>query len=222
MTWIGARYRFASTFSYRLPNFSSSYALSAPAPSPSTIKLAIIATAIRSSGDVEEGRRLFEKIRTAEVTVELPHRIAAFKGFIKRLKAKRQERGFESTFGIREYIVYSDPLGIYIDVAEDVTEKVSRVLRRIQYLGTSDSLCTCLESGIADPPTERCIKPFKERGEGIIFLLTDFTEEVSFENINPYSGSRMREEKHLRRIPYLFPLRITKKESNYTIYETLT
>ena len=221
MTWIGARYGFASTFSYRLPNFSSSYALSAPAPSPSTIKLAIIATAIRTSSDVEEGKHLFEKLRTVEVTAELPPKIAAFKSFIKRLKAKRGKRGFERTFGIREYVLYSDPLGIYINAPEDIAEKVSNVLKGIQYFGTSDSLCTCLESGVSEPPVERCIKPFKEQEEGLIFLLTDFTEEASFENVNPYSGVRLKEEEHLRRVPYLFPLRITKKESNYTIYETL-
>lgn len=154
--------------------------------------------------------------------MELPRKIVAFKSFIKRLKAKRQERGFESTFSIREYIIYSDPLCIYIDVPEDIIERVSTVLRRIQYIGTSDSLCTCLESSVVEPPMERCIKPFKEGKGGIIFLLTDFTEEVSFENINPYSDSRMMEDKHLKRVPYLFPLRITKKESNYTLYETLS
>jgi len=119
-------------------------------------------------------------------------------------------------------VIYSDPLGIYLNMPEEIAEKISGIMRRIQYFGTSDSLCTCLGSGFSKPPPERCIHPFKEGEEGLIFLLTDFTEGVSFGNVNPYSGSRMREEKHLRRIPYLFPLRITKKESNYTIYEALT
>jgi CRISPR-associated Cas5-like protein len=67
MVWVGAKYGFASTFSYRIPYFSSSYALSAPAPSPSTIKLALVASTINRTGNLEKGRRLFERIRNCRI-----------------------------------------------------------------------------------------------------------------------------------------------------------
>ncbi len=90
MVWIGAKYLFASAFSYRIPYFSSSYALSAPAPSPSTIKLAIVATAINRTGNIEKGKKLFEQLKLANIATELPEKIVLFKAFMKRLKQKRK------------------------------------------------------------------------------------------------------------------------------------
>jgi CRISPR-associated Cas5-like protein len=236
MVWIGAKYKFASTFSYRIPYFSSSYALSAPSPSPSTIKLALIATAINRTGNIEKGKMLFQQIRDAVVTVELPQRIVFFKAFMKRLKKKRKEEQlktpfgivsarFESTFGIREYILYDGFLIIYLNVSKDISEEVSHTLKNIQYLGTSDSTCFCFESGIMEPQLEHCIKLYDSQKDttlkdGIIFLLSDFTEKTTFEAINPFSSRKMKKE-DLTLKPYIFPLKVEKKDKNCTIYRRL-
>ncbi|RLI43963.1 type I-A CRISPR-associated protein Cas5, partial [Candidatus Bathyarchaeota archaeon] len=79
MVWVSGTYEFASTFSYRIPYFSSSYALTTLAPSPSTIKLAIVASIINRKGNIKDGKILFEGIRTAEVLMELPTKISVFK-----------------------------------------------------------------------------------------------------------------------------------------------
>ncbi|MBS7630103.1 CRISPR-associated protein Cas5 [Candidatus Bathyarchaeota archaeon] len=222
MPWIGAEYNFASTFSYRLPDFSSSYALSAPIPSPSTIKLALVSGIISRKGNIERGKQLFEQIRTVKVTTELPDRIATFKCFIKRLKKKRQGKGFEPTFGIREYIIYNGPLRIFLNVSNQVMDDVKDALKAVSYLGTSDSLCTCTEFNIREPLWNKCPQLYdSEHGkEGILFMLTEFTNEVAFENVNPYSEVRMIKGKHIVTKPYLFPIHIMTKESNYVIYET--
>lgn len=236
MVWIGAKYKFASTFSYRIPHFSSSYALSAPSPSPSTIKLAVIATAINRTGNIEKGKILFQQIRDTAVTVKLPERIAFFKVFMKRLKKKRKEeqlktpfgiitKRFESTFGIREYILYEGFLTIYLNVSKDISEEVSQTLKKIQYLGTSDSTCFCFESGAMEPQLEHCIKPYNSREDvtlnnGIIFLLSDFTEKTTFEAINPFSSRKMKKE-DITLKPYIFPLKVEKKDKNCTIYRRL-
>jgi len=236
MVWIGAKYKFASTFSYRIPYFSSSYALSAPSPSPSTIKLAIIATAINRTGDIEKGKMLFQHIRDTAVTVELPERIVFFKAFMKRLKNKRKEEQlktpfgiiterFESTFGIREYILYDGFLIIYLNVLKNIAEEISKTLKNIQYFGTSDSICFCFESGTREPPLERCIKPCHRQEEttlknGMIFLLSDFTEKTTFEAINPFSSKKMKKE-DLTLKPYVFPIKVEKKDKNCTIYRRL-
>lgn len=224
MVWIGAKYRFASTFSYRIPYFSSSYALSAPAPSPSTIKLALVASTINRTGDIEKGKKLFEKIHTANIAVELPVKIAIFKAFMKRLKKKRQGRGFEKTFGIREYILYEGDLGIHLDVSADIIEEVSQALQRVQYFGTSDSICSCIESIKTEPSQARIIKLCNQEEaleeKGVIFLLSDFTEKTSFEDVNPFSGTKMKKETITLK-PYLFPIQAVQKDKNCTIYERL-
>jgi CRISPR-associated Cas5-like protein len=224
MVWVGAKYKFASTFSYRIPYFSSSYALSAPAPSPSTIKLALVASTINRTGNVEKGKELFDKILTSKITIELPDRIVLFKAFMKRLKKKRQEQGFERTFGIREYILYEGILGVYLDTQKDNIEEVAEALKNVQYFGTSDSICLCVENGAAEPNFEHCIQLCSEKEEtpknGTVFLLTDFTDTASFESVNPFSGKKMKKGAIILK-PYLFPIKVVKKDRNCTVYQLM-
>lgn len=221
MVWIGAKYRFASTFSYRIPYFSSSYALSAPAPSPSTIKLALVASTINRTGDIERGKKLFEKILTSNVTVELPDRIVLFKAFMKRLKKKRQGEGFERTFGIREYVLYDGDLGIYLDIPKDAIEEISSVFKNVQYFGTSDSICLYIENALTEPTPKRCIMHIEQKEplheNGVVFLLSDFTATASFEDVNPFSGKKMKKGAIVLK-PYLFPIKAVKKDRNCTVY----
>lgn len=238
MVWTCAKYTFASTFSYRIPYFSSSYALSAPVPSPSTVKLALVSSVINRNGNVEAGKKLFEKIRCSMVTMELPEKMIMLKAFMKRLKQKRKghettiktsfgelvER-FEPTFGIREYVIYCGPLHIYVDAPDDSVQDVLKGFKLVQYFGSSDSLCTCLETNTSEPNWQKCIRPVDSGNEkfdtqGMVFLLTDFTEKVAFESVNPFSGKKLKKGELLQK-PYFFPLKIIKKEKNCTIYKCL-
>ncbi|MEM2099621.1 MAG: CRISPR-associated protein Cas5 [Candidatus Bathyarchaeia archaeon] len=236
MVWVSAKYLFASTFSYRIPYFSSSYALSAPAPSPSTIKLAIVATAINRTGNVAKGYKLFEQIKLANTTIELPEKIVLFKAFMKRLKQKRKGKeekiqtpwgtlteSFESTFGIREYILYNKPIAICIETPRETAEEVINILKNIQYFGTSDSLCTCLESNFTEPNISTCIKPVKGQANlsnGIVFLLSDFTEKATFASVNPFSEQKMKKGEIVLK-PHIFPIEVEKKDKNCTVYRRL-
>lgn len=86
MAWLRADYEFPSTFSYRMPDVSAQFAIGSPIPSPATVKLALVDTAIRWSGNVNEGRRIFDLVKTLNVCVVPPSRIVRFRAFIKRLK----------------------------------------------------------------------------------------------------------------------------------------
>ena len=159
-----------------------------PVPSPSTIKLALVASAINRDGNVETGKMLFEKIRDSAVTVELPEKLIAFKAFMKRLKQKRRGKEvtiktsfgelverFESTFGIREYIIYNSPLSIYIKISDESSaQEIMRYFKAIQYFGSSDSICTCLGTSLSDPDWQKCIRQANAESEkiqnkGVIF-----------------------------------------------------
>jgi CRISPR-associated Cas5-like protein len=219
MVWVKATYIFGSTFSYRIPNFSSSYAMVAPIPSPSTVRLALVATAIQKSGDVRTGIKLFEKIKATRVAIEPPERIAVFKSFIKRLKPKRSGKGFESTFGIREYAIYGGPLAIFLETTNKDKE-IMEFLKGIRYFGTSDSICTNIECTLCEPSWEKIPRLYSQKEkEGVIFLLTDFTDNVTFDFINPYSEISLKSGEHIIKQPYIFPLKVVEKKRNYTLYE---
>lgn len=225
MVWVSGTYEFASTFSYRIPYFSSSYALTTLAPSPSTIKLAIVASIINRKGNIKDGKILFEGIRTAEVLMELPTKISVFKVFLKRLKKKRQKQAFEQTFGIREYVIYDGPLKIYLNVPETMSKKTLEAMKYIRYFGTSDSTCTCIETRATQPSINKCVRSHlisnKEKINGMIFLLTDFTNTTTFEAVNPYVKKRLRKNVDIVLNPYIFPIKIQKKDKNTTIYSSL-
>jgi len=95
--WLGAEFEFGSLFSYRIPNFSPSFAISSPIPGPSAIKLALVSSAIEATGNIDYGKKMFDMIKTSEVLVELPEKVAVSRQLIKRRKqeliAKKMQKG---------------------------------------------------------------------------------------------------------------------------------
>lgn len=86
MVWLRADYEFPSTFSYRMPKVSGQFAIGSPIPSPATVKLALVDAAIRRDANVDEGRRIFDLVKTANVCAVPPPRMVCFRAVIKRLK----------------------------------------------------------------------------------------------------------------------------------------
>jgi CRISPR-associated Cas5-like protein len=222
MVWLRADYLFASAFSYRVPGFSTSYAASCPCPGPSAVKLALISTAISRSGKVSTGIQMFESLKDAKVTFKPPRRTAVYRCLIRRLKRERAGTRLERTFGIREYAHFEEPLTLYVDVPVKAVDDVSVALKQISYLGTSDSICTCIRSNLSEPDEKATARPMQDKDinmkSGIIFGMMDFGPSASFDSFSPYSESRVREGKEILRVPYLFPLKVVERGRNYAIY----
>lgn len=258
MTWIKAEYEFASLFTYRIPNLSPSFAFSSLIPGPSTVKLAMISTAIERNGNVGMGKEIFNTVKNSRILFELPEKISLSKALIKRLKqeviAKKMPPGekivgvcqvcgeqkdvwevdktlickgcasnkLTSTFGTREYVHFSGPLKIFIEISEK-GEKVKRVLKQIKYFGTSDSLVLCREVTESPPEEKICAKPLGKLEElesqrlPIIPLL-DFKPGIEFEDINPYEKTG---RAPFETIPYVFPVKHEKEGNNWVIYSRI-
>jgi CRISPR-associated Cas5-like protein len=189
MVWVKAEYEFGSLFSYRIPDYPSpSYALSSPLPGPSTIKLAIVATAIETSGKVDVGEKIFEILKGAEIKIKIPEKIALSNMLIKRLKKKKEKMELESTFGIRGYVHLSEPLIIYIAV--DNKDSIKESLKKIRYFGTSDSLVYCKNDVTEEEPPANCIEPLKTlekvQRNVLVMPVKDLKTDSRFENVNPY------------------------------------
>jgi hypothetical protein len=98
-------------------------------------------------------------------------------------------------------------------------------LKAIQYLGSSDSICSCVKNGYLEPNWSYCPQPYEnlisrqQSIEGIPFMLTDFTDAVTFDRVNPYSGKKLEEDKHMTLKTYIFPLKILIEENNCILYE---
>lgn len=233
MEWLRAEIEFASAFSYRMPGTSSQFGIPCLLPGPSTVKLALVSTAISYYGSLLKGKKIFEIVRNAEVRFLIPEKIAVFTPLIKRLKAKKEGGGFETTYGTRGYVLFSQPLILYIGMpnicSNDCLEEVSKVLRVLRRLGTSDSLLSVLKVSNDAPENDfSVIGPVSKISEtsrgGILQIVDDFHEEATFEQINIYETSipKREKEKALVRKYYIIPVKTVKKGGNWILYSRIT
>jgi len=226
MEWLRAEIEFSSTFSYRMPDTSSQFALPCLLPGPSTVKLGLVATAILHSKEVREGRKIFELVKHANIRFLIPEKVVVFNPLIKRLKAKKEGSGFEATYGIRGYVMYSSPLILYFGIPQACgrdLQKISEILWLLRRLGTSDSLLTVLKVVLEAPPDSSLIvrpleRIFQMEVGGIIQRVKDISSDAKFEDVNIYGKSR---KGALIERFYILPLRIIKEGGNWAVYERM-
>jgi len=226
MQWVKLELHFPSFFSYRRPDYSSQYALSVPLPAPSTIKLGAVATAIKTTGSVAEGKRVFYSMRDAEIRVIPPRQIAINSVLIKRFKKKKNPtefESFESTFGVREYAFTSEDINLFIGCKD--TDKVISYLKMLRYVGSGDSIVYVKNIKYIEKPPENSIKPISNREFAeltdslencVVYPVKDLSKSAKFEHINPYeskSSKKVFEQKY-----YLIKAKV-KKGKNWKILE---
>jgi len=225
-TWLRADYEFPSTFSYRMPDVSAQFAIGSPVPSPAAVKLALVDTAIRWSGDVKKGRRIFDLIKTAKVCVVPPPRMVRFRAFIKRLKPPHSSAGpgaptVEST-GVRDYFLLDGHLSVFIEVPQSDAGYIARLLQRIRRFGTSDSICWC--SAVREEAPNQTLCPQRFSGSpptrgGLVVRLSDLTVKSQFDEFNPFAGNVRRA--NLEKELYVLPLRIRRSGETWALLEIL-
>lgn len=229
-------------FSYRMPGFSSQYALSSLFPAPSTIKLAIVATAVDYRG-IDIAREVFEGIKNAKVGVIPPKKIITVNVLVRRLKAikdfhskvlpsnlKLLREGkigffstFERTYGIRGYVQFSEAIKIIIDNLRN--ENLIRSLAtKIGKLGSYDSIVFCRETVLSKDVSivwaKEEIRDLEE-GRYIILPVKDLRSNISFDDINPFSQiSKKKKEKVMKKAYYLVPIRKKISGKNWSVVIT--
>jgi hypothetical protein len=224
MIWLRADYEFPSTFSYRMPDVSAQFAIGSPIPSPATVKLALVDTAIRWSGNVSEGRRIFDLVKSLKVCVVPPPRVVRFRAFIKRLKPPHSSAGpgaptVEST-GVRDYFLLDGPLSVYMKVPQAHADETRRLLLRIRRFGTSDSLCWCagvseeLPNDLLCPQRLRDLTPIQY---GLVVRLADLIEDSQFDGFNPFGGDAR--QANLDKQVYVLPLTVKRSGETWAILE---
>lgn len=226
MVWLRADYEFPSTFSYRMPDVSAQFAIGSPIPASATVKLALVDTAIRWSGNVNEGRRIFDIVKTLRVCVIPPRRVVRFRAFVKRLKPPHSTQGpgastVEST-GVRDYFLLEEPLSVFIEVPAPYAPEIEQLLRRIRRFGTSDSACWCVEICRKEPPQELCPQAFNQVSPtraGLVVRLSDLTADSEFDGFNPFGGDSRRA--NLDKQVYVLPLTVKRSGETWAILERI-
>ena len=216
MAWIKATLEFGSFFSYRIPDFSSQYALSSLLPSPSTVKLGLVSTAICYKG-IDFGKKIFELIKEKEIGFLIKGKIVVNNFLIKRLKAKKVGKGLEVTFGVRGYVFYEYPLEIWID---EEKEELIETTKRLRYLGTSDSLCFVVNiEKVKEKPNEIIFakKALDENlSNSLIIPAKDLSKDDTFGKVNIYIKNKSLPK--LEKKFFQIPIKSISSSKNWTVY----
>ncbi|MGB9714984.1 MAG: hypothetical protein ACPL1G_01010 [Thermodesulfovibrionales bacterium] len=225
MAWISAELHFASLYSYRMPNLSPGYALTSLIPSPAALRLALVDSAIKSTGKVSYGEEVFEIVKSSPLEIEPPEKVVVLKFFIKRLKpSKSKEKSFEESFGVREYCHFWGPLRIYLEISEreDEIANLFRILRR---LGTTDSIVrgiaqiedkepifnsTCKETNVLKLEVSNLARR-------PIATLNELKKDAQFSQVNPYARGK-RGNPYIQKI-FVLPLIEERQGENWVLYK---
>ncbi len=226
MVWLRADYEFASTFSYRMPRASAQFGVGVPIPSPATIKLALVDTAIKRSGSIDQGRQIFDIVKTLQVFAVPPPRISRFRVFMRRLKPPHSSRGrkaaTEPSTGVRDYFIFGGPMSVYVNTPSESVELITELLKHVRRFGTSDSLCYCICVGEEVPPENLRPRGFDAASTGVggfVRLLADLTKDSQFDGFNPFGGDQRLANQDIR--PYILPLTVRRIGETWEILKRI-
>ena len=217
-TWLAAEYHLPSLYSCRIPMSSMNSVQALPAPGPATVRLALIRTGIEVFGLEYTRDALFPSIRTMEIRIRPPERVALTAQVLHAFKVDELARGTQyNTAPIsREAAHASGPLTIYIEVSSQETARWTAMLRAIGYWGQSSSLASCKGVYEGSPDPKECVTSLRNwKSHGLLepffsSILSEFRYgALSWDQVMPVVGAQKAETLTLD--IYVWPLVISEQ-----------
>ena len=238
--WIIARYLPVAPFSLKPASATASGGKTLLVPTPYSIKMALLDSAIRTRGLIE-GERLFPFLRDLRIWFEAPQDVVVIKGFgkIQRLlkdksneeKAREaQVRGhypMQPTIAYREYAYYRDPFRLAFHVEDEDAPSMDLVAmaQSINYLGKRGGFIQLMDL----PRQEEQLpaghffalnpdgnQPFFSNGT--LQMLDDCGNALTFQRANIYSQERITigKDRILRHV--VLPYQLKRSSRSYSWY----
>lgn len=255
--WVTAVFHQVSLFSLKPADTTSTGGRSLLIPTPFSIKMALLDVALRTYG-VSAGAELFPIIRDLVTAMSLPQRIIVNNCFVRILKPRREKSGsagkkrledvqevekdetgetdeessgpFIKSVAFREYVQYSGPLGlaIQVDTSRDA-EIIASLLMQIRSIGKRGSFFQ-----IDGAPIIQEQLPIQQgyirldgaemnvtdvMPEYTLQLLDDCSPKLTFTKANIYANDAITlgKERILRHI--LLPYRLSRSSQSFTLYQ---
>lgn len=216
--WIAANYHMPSTYSIRVPMSSMSSSLMLPAPSPATVRLALIRTGIELFGHKNTRDVLFPVIRAADIRIRPPSRIGISTQYLRAYKASSRDETVESVI-YRETACSEGIMTVYLRVSPAHKRMIFLALAAIGYWGQADSLTYCLDVTEKAPVDGECSlaledlhKPLPLQNMFTCFVTEFAHKQVEWESVLPEGDTD--NTNFLRTILFLWPLLIEQRGTN--------
>src|SRR5436309_5253837 len=254
--WATAVFHQVSLFSLKPADTTSTGGRSLLIPTPFSIKMALLDVALRSYG-VSAGAELFPTIRDLAIAMSLPQRIIVNNCFVRILKPRREKSGSEGkkrlgdvqevekdetgeadeetggpfikNVAFREYVQYSGPLGLALQVGTSRdAEIITFLLMQIRYIGKRGSFFQI--DGLSVIQEQLPVQQGYVRLDGMetddfgvmpdytLQLLDDCSPKLTFAKANIYANYPivLGKERILRHI--LLPYRLTRTSKIFVLY----
>jgi len=217
--WLKATYHF-HVFHYRMPETVAIAAVTPFVPSPLTVKMAMIASLFQL-GDINGVEIVAKNMHKIEVKIVPPKAALSFKAFLRYRSppaVESQEKGLDETGSyypsrphMREYVIFQDNLEIYVRSPINLKKSIEKALKNVRYLGSKDSIVTCVEFSQVDgsPPENYCVNKLESQ-QGIVVLLADFKPDIQIDNVKQLIPGK-RKEKMYEKVFYILPGSIKTK-----------
>ena len=219
---FSAIYQPTALFSLKNSNATNSGAKSLFLPSPYSIKMAILNQAITVGNDEKilssKNSIHFATIKDAVITYALSseNSFCINNAFIKILKPKRDDIGFQETVAFREYVSISGNLEIIFEVRNEMEATyLKKYLYKINYFGKRGCFFQFLK--YSDGIKESNVKVFDARqlSAGILQEYDDFPTEATFEKVSNYSSESIKRQKKIM----VLPIKLKSSSKSFSHYQ---
>lgn len=220
--WLAADYEMASTYSIRIPVSSQYSALSMPAPGPATVRLAMVRKAIGLFGWEVARDTLFPVIRSVQVLIRPPERVAMSAHLFQAFKAGKPGSQLTTSLAYREMCCAEGVLTIYLAVPEAYEAPFRKILQAIGYWGQADSLACCAQISNETPSLRECAQPLTSGlgavplGQFFACIVSEFrSNQVSWDEIMP--TIKAKKDTPLELELFVWPMLIIEQHSQHKL-----
>lgn len=227
--WLEVTYRPTSLFSLRKSDSTNTAAKSLIAPSPYSIKMALL-NSIITFDSLIKAQDYFEIIKNLEIQYNLSSFICVNNCFVKIQKEPHSSKkniypnlAFDTSVGFREYVYYNDVVNFAIKVEnEEDIYFLDEYFRFINYFGKRGSFFQYINSKIIKENILPCnyttyfeINNLGAGIDGLLVKMDDFHFKAKFEDVNTYSSKKMKRDEKI----YLFKYEQVKASKKFTLYK---
>jgi hypothetical protein len=220
--WLAADYHFPAMYSCRVPMSSMYSALAMPAPGPATVRLALIRTGIELFGIDYTRDKLFPAVRSAEIHIRPPEKVAISPQLIRAYKGS--EGGSRAADRLDESPIYREvahatgPMTVYIKVPANCEDNCREMLRAIGYWGQANSLAVCVGVDRTPPRTGETAMPLAALNvtrpiqQFFSCVVSEFRDaQVRWKDVMPRLGSQGVDA--IKLAVYVWPMVICERRS---------
>lgn len=230
--WLTADYLATTLFSLKPAWATTSGGRTLLLPTPFAIKMALLDVICRTEG-VDYAESIWPDIRDLPVALRPARQVVVNNTFTRILKPRRRPAQpgtahagpFQKTIGYREYAYLDGPLGIALELQEEVwVDSLSRWLMGINYLGKrggfvqlSDVPRLLDELPAGYIPVDGLL-PEQMPIPNLMQQLDTCGPSLTFEKANIYSGKRIQRDRDRLLHQVVLPYELVSSSRGYTWY----